>query len=1002
MNRREFLKLTTAGAGAAMAGCTKRDTEKVVSYFVPPESWIPGQPAHFVSTCTECPAQCGTLVKAYDKFVDGRTRWMPIKFEGLPGHPVNDRRLCMRGQASMTRFYQPGRLAKPMQKQGGKHVPIEWKDATEALVSKLSAATAAKKTNVWLSGRTTGTLSKLVDVLCEKLRIERHAEYEPEAAWEIREANRLIFGVADLPHYAPENADFLLTIGADVLETFGNPVGFSAALRQSMTISREDLEKRRQKDADFRAEDEPVDRKHRAFQWWHIEPHMSLTGANADVRLVIKPGSEPLLLAYLVRSLLPAESAGHVADVSKSEVLSRLSLTPGQAEGLSEAVLKTKIVQRLDDLVLRLRGKNALVIAGGVSTRHATGVSTAVLAAVLQRGLGMHEKKQRWPGAAEATALVDLDRSLNFARVGGPAEIRQLAERLQGGEVGVLFVSRANPVGTLATDAFKKGMGGAQYRVAFAERLDETAQECDLVLPLSNALESWGDAEPRRGVWNLIEPALYESAIVQDPPSKKWVARGREHRTARPLHDSHSEGDILLELVRRGARENLAETWRDYVMLEWGRLGIREDLLGKGFAEPKVEPAAVRSEDWAAAREYLKSETFHRKPDGLVLISMPTVRSHDGSGNDLPLLQEIPDPLTTITYGVKTADGKQGWVSIPSALAKKMALEDGDWVRLESAAWKGEIAVKVQQGLPDGVLTVATGTLGAIPATLDNVTLAPAAKRSKLPVLGGSESQHGRGIIPMDGRSRGHRGKADHEENGLFPPHHHHPYRWAMAIDLEACTGCGACVAACYVENNVPLVGPEEHLKGREMSWIRLEPFYDKSGPEFIPMLCQHCDNAPCEPVCPVFAAYHNPEGLNAQVYNRCVGTRYCSNNCPYKVRRFNWFENSGKLPLVSIANPELSVRPRGVMEKCTFCVQRIRSAKDHAKDEGRLVEDEEVVRLTACAQTCPTRAIAFGNILDEKSLVHKLSKHERGYKVFEELNARPAITYLHPAEPTS
>jgi molybdopterin-containing oxidoreductase family iron-sulfur binding subunit len=278
---------------------------------------------------------------------------------------------------------------------------------------------------------------------------------------------------------------------------------------------------------------------------------------------------------------------------------------------------------------------------------------------------------------------------------------------------------------------------------------------------------------------------------------------------------------------------------------------------------------------------------------------------------------------------------------------------------------------------------------------IEKLSFSKTGKKISLAILAGHPSQEGRGIIPMGPhKEEPHHKRAD---NGLYPEHKHHPYRWAMSIDLESCTGCGACVAACYVENNVSIVGEADHVMGREMSWLRIEPFYEKTGPEFIPMLCQHCDNAPCEPVCPVFAAYHNPDGLNAQIYNRCVGTRYCSNNCPYKVRRFNYWDNTtnDRQPLGWMSNPELSVRPRGVMEKCTFCVQRIRVGKDHAKDEKRLVRDGEIT--PACAQTCPTNAIVFGNILDENSRVFKLSQHERAYKVFEELGTRPAVTYLHP-----
>jgi molybdopterin-containing oxidoreductase family iron-sulfur binding subunit len=238
------------------------------------------------------------------------------------------------------------------------------------------------------------------------------------------------------------------------------------------------------------------------------------------------------------------------------------------------------------------------------------------------------------------------------------------------------------------------------------------------------------------------------------------------------------------------------------------------------------------------------------------------------------------------------------------------------------------------------------------------------------------------------------------EEPGqnFYIPHDHPDHRWGMAINLSSCIGCGACASACYAENNIPIVGPELMAKGREMAWLWIERYFsDEPGHEaetvFLPMLCQQCDNAPCETVCPVYATYHNPEGLNAQVYNRCVGTRYCGNNCPYKVRRFNWFEYEWPAPMHMQLNPDVSVRGKGVMEKCTFCVQRIRSAKDEAKDLNQPVADGEIV--PACAQTCPTDAIVFGDLKNAESRVSQLARDPRGYQVLAELNTQSAITYL-------
>lgn len=278
--------------------------------------------------------------------------------------------------------------------------------------------------------------------------------------------------------------------------------------------------------------------------------------------------------------------------------------------------------------------------------------------------------------------------------------------------------------------------------------------------------------------------------------------------------------------------------------------------------------------------------------------------------------------------------------------------------------------------------------------------------------VSGSDRQFDRGLaqaIPLEelgrgGLEGGHEAMQEHPVRQMYPPHEHPIHRWGMAIDLNSCIGCSACVVACYAENNVPIVGKEQVARGREASWIRIERFVegssDRPRTRFLPMLCQHCDNAPCEPVCPVYATVHNPEGLNIQVYNRCVGTRYCSNNCPYKVRRFNWFTYEWPDPLNLQLNPDVTVREKGVMEKCTFCVQRITEGKARAKEEGRAVKDGEIV--PACAQACPTRAIVFGDLKDSESEVSRLSRSPRRYRVFEQLNTQPAITYLKKIVRTS
>ena len=381
-----------------------------------------------------------------------------------------------------------------------------------------------------------------------------------------------------------------------------------------------------------------------------------------------------------------------------------------------------------------------------------------------------------------------------------------------------------------------------------------------------------------------------------------------------------------------------------------------------------------------------------------VLFLTPSLRTFDGRSRILPILSEIPDPLTTITYGP--------WISVSEEDAARAGLRDRDEVTVASGDWKAALPVKVQPGLAAGVFVVYRDALPAPPVrtdprtggpvdTIDGVGITKTGKTVEIPILSGSFSQQGRGLIPdpvhLDEERR-------HKRWTLYPEHEHKEYRWAMAVDLDRCNGCAACVAACHVENNVPVAGKADHLKGREMSWLRIEPFYEKGEVAFLPMLCQQCHSAPCESVCPVFAAHHNPEGLNVQVYARCVGTRYCSNNCPYKVRRFNWRQHPWPEPTDRMLNPDVPAREVGVMEKCTFCLQRIRAAKDKAKDEGRKVRDGEFT--TACAQSCPTGAIVFGNLLDKESKVYRLAHSERAYRVFETLGTEPSVHYLRGRKP--
>jgi molybdopterin-containing oxidoreductase family iron-sulfur binding subunit len=508
--------------------------------------------------------------------------------------------------------------------------------------------------------------------------------------------------------------------------------------------------------------------------------------------------------------------------------------------------------------------------------------------------------------------------------------------------------------------------------------------------------------------------------------------------------DSRHVGDLLLDVGRRLGEEVSgalpAEGFYEYLRAEWRARYEAEPpasaatpgsttfddhwatALERGGAWNQIEPQPVMFSR-EVAKVSFDAAVINGPSDGLVLMPYASLHLYDGRGANRSWLQEIPDPVTKAVWS--------SWAEVHPDTARSLSAQEGQLVSVESPHGKLDVPVVLNPNLRPGTMAIPIGQghteygryaagRGVNPITLIDPTpellsggvrwlsvkvrVTPRALYRPVLKLQSSESQVDRDIalaVSLDDVIAGRAQTAPGVEHRSLSPEHTHPeYRWGMAIDLDACTGCNACVAACYAENNVPVMGPEAVRRGRTMSWLRIERFVERRDPaatavdvRFVPMLCQHCDHAPCETVCPVYATYHTDEGLNAQVYNRCVGTRYCSNNCPYKVRRFNWFQSEFPDPLHLQLNPDVTVRSQGVMEKCTFCVQRIHEGKDRAKDEKRPVRDGEVV--PACAQTCPGQAIVFGDLNDPSSRVSQLAGSPRAYRIFDGLNTRPAVTYL-------
>ncbi|MBN2432837.1 MAG: 4Fe-4S dicluster domain-containing protein [Acidobacteria bacterium] len=907
MQRREFLKLMgIVSGGAVLSSCGEDPHKKLISHVVPREGEVPGMAALYPSTCTECGAGCGIWVRVRER--------NPFKLEGMPGHPINDGALCIRGQASLSRLLHPDRITAPRRRTNtGDYQDVSWEQAMADVEQALSESGGRQ---VYLAGRTTGSLAALIDEFCRTRSFDRAPEVERFNHEAIRFAGDALFGRKSVPQYHLAEADVLVSLGADLLETFVSPVNFARQFAAA-------LEKEQ--------------------RWYHLEPHFSLTGNRASRRLVIRPDSEPYLLAWLLRAVparrdLPAAVAAAVPAVTAEAAARQTGLPVTVIEELRDALRASS---------------NPLLLAGGVALAGNNGRLTAVLAALLQWSLDMVGR------------TVDYERHENYETVGGAADFAGLVDALSDKQIGVLLISRLYHLDHVPS--LRDALCGARFRVGLTDFMYPPYDGCDVILPLSHSLESWDDVEPRHGVISLIKPVF------------------------RPLHDTLSEGDILLQMMNNGLN------YRTYLARRWGTIG--RELLDQGWVIRDTEETTPTLQAGAPPPVI----TIQEPPADKTLVVVPSLRTFDGRSRVLTLLHEIPDPIATITYG--------NWVTLSVADADTLGITDGQELDIRTSGAGLRLPVKTHPQLAAGRVMVHTDQLDGLALPRDASSGEPlgilpidswqaTGTRIDVPILSGSfTGAVGRGILPHD---KPHHGPAhggddhatEHPPATLYPPKEYSRYRWALAIDLDRCIGCSACVAACYIENNVAIVGPDEHRIGREMAWLRIEPHLSRDGRMFfIPVMCQHCENAPCEAVCPVYATYHGSEGLNQQVYNRCVGTRYCANNCPYKVRRFNWFDHEWPSPLNLMLNPDVSVRPKGVMEKCTFCIQRIRQGKDHAKDQGRQVKDGEFT--TACAQSCPTGAITFGNLLDRSSRIYALAQSPRAYRLLEGIGTEPAVYYL-------
>jgi molybdopterin-containing oxidoreductase family iron-sulfur binding subunit len=935
---------------AGLAGC-RRPVEEIVPFTSAPEEMVPGIPRYYATTMPFGRSAYGLIVESHE----GR----PTKIEGNPAHPSTMGASSARIQASVLSLYDPDRSQAVLLKGQRK----AWSDFVSAWaeLSKAHAADGGAGLAVLAQSFSSPTLARLVTDLRARFPKMQWATFEA-----VSDENRLDVDVM----LRFDRAAVVLCLDADPVltdpEMIRHARGFAEGRRAGVSGGAMN-------------------------RLYAVEGVFSLTGAMADHRLRLESHRIAAFVAALA-ARLGAPAAGAESDL------------PGVDRRWIDAIAK--------DLQAN-RGKG-VIVAG---ERQPAAVHAAVCA--LNTHLGntgktisyFETKDAMLPSAGSLTALVSA---------------------MKAGAVQTLVVLGGNPVFDAPADLdFAAAMAKVPHTIALAHAVDETSARAEWHLPLAHYLESWGDARAVGGTLSVVQPLILPLFGGRTPVEVLGVMVGDQDR---PGYD----------IVRETWKPVLGEAEFDR---KWNR--VLHDGVFAGSELPEVVPNLDKAPFAELARLIGGGDAASPgradagSRGGLEIVFLPSPALHDGRYANDGWLQELPDPLTKLTWD------NPALVS-PKA-AEALGLANEDVVRLEYGGRSLDLPVFILPGMADGVVAVTLGygrqragrvgsgvgfdtfTLRSAraPGFDSGVTLSRRGSRYPLSATQNHGSMEGRPIVrestlaelrskptehaPAEGAHAPDSAAAQThgtpsalgvypEETPRFSLWKEHTYdqghQWGMTIDLNACIGCNACVTACQSENNIPVVGKAQVAKGREMHWLRVDRYFsgEPAGtPEVVyqPVPCMQCEDAPCEQVCPVAATVHDGQGLNVMVYNRCIGTRYCSNNCPYKVRRFNFFNFTKDTPdILRLAmNPDVTVRSRGVMEKCTYCTQRINRARIDAKVEGRELRDGDVK--TACQQACPASAIEFGNLRDASSRVVKAKADPRNYALLAELNTKPRTTYL-------
>lgn len=959
ISRRKFLALLGASAALAGTACSDyRDKGEIIPYNKKPEEITLGKANYYASTCTACPNACGILIKTRE----GR----PIKIDGNPDHPVSKGKICAQGQASVMSLYDPDRLKNPKKKLDRRFVDYNWKSANDEIVFDLMNS-GGKEIAIIAHKIVSPTAKKVLDDFASKYPSTKIYSYEQfdnpirNSAW------KKCYGSEEFPAIKWNEAEIILSLDGDFLGESNNKIENARLFSEGRDVMNKKFNR-----------------------LYVVEGNLTITGMAADYRMRLRPDEHLNFILSLINELnkkgsgIPINMGGYTLE----NISKQFSLNIETLNALVSDLLKNK-------------GKS--IVYAGDHLPEDVHIAVNLLNDILGN-------KALYNFESAPVSVLPLSAS---------TELNNLVSRMHAGEVAVAIHLNSNPVYHLPIDlAYEKALSKVDTVISLVEVENETSDLSNFVLPINNQLESWGDAKTRTGFYSLQQPVIA------------------------PLYDTRQTEAILLSWISGDSSTYDESIYHKYLMSNWeqniypvliSKLNFKQfwfNSLHDGIVYSQDKSESVSPFNLASASAIKPAEVSNN----FSLHIKESYAVRDGRFANNGWLQELPHPVSKVVW--------DNYAAISPKTANDFGLRSNDLVEISTGNNSLQIPVFIQPGASDNSITIETGygrknggTVGTGVGFNVNTLINSAAILSpwlysdvKVKKVAGQykivtaqtvyafnegltkDLPAKRGII-KEGTVNEYLKNADflhnekHELKSVNPFYDYKGVKWGMSVDMNRCLGCGECVVACNVENNIPVVGKDQVDNGREMHWIRIDRYY--SGTPEEPnvnnqvMVCQHCDHAPCENVCPVVATTHSPDGLNQMVYNRCVGTRYCSNNCPYKVRRFNYFNfrdhfKNGfqESPVFALLmNPEVTVRSRGVMEKCTFCIQRISDARAEATKDKRDLKGSDV--RTACQDACTTNAIQFGDINNEEEEFHTYRNHELGYFLLEELNIRPNVTYI-------